>query len=101
MAKYYRDTPEGRIPFTPEQKAQRDAEIAAAKTKLRKIDILNIRNKRNKLLKETDWLFLSDVEILNSEEWKKYRQDLRDVPQQDSFPNKIIWPIKPKIKSKN
>lgn len=27
--------------------------------------------------------------------WAKYRQDLLDVPQQPTFPHRIIWPTKP------
>jgi len=95
MAKYYRDTPEGRFPFTPEQESERDAIAARWKTRSQEINISNIRNKRNKLLKETDWLFLSDITISNEDEWKSYRQDLRDIPQQDGFPDEVIWPTKP------
>ena len=36
-----------------------------------------LRNERNLLLKETDYLALSDVTM--SDAWKKYRQDLRDI----------------------
>jgi len=38
----------------------------------------NLRNKRNSLLHETDWMANSDVTI--SDEWKTYRQALRDLP---------------------
>ena len=38
----------------------------------------NLRNKRNSLLHETDWMANSDVTI--SDEWKTYRQALRDIP---------------------
>ncbi len=59
-----------------------------------------VRNKRNGLLLEVDafvgnplrWASLSsEVQA----EWATYRQALLDVPQQDSFPHDIIWPIKP------
>ena len=36
------------------------------------------RNKRNNLLAETDWMANSDVTM--SDEWKTYRQALRDLP---------------------
>ena len=35
-------------------------------------------NKRNKLLIETDWMANSDVTM--SDDWKTYRQQLRDLP---------------------
>ena len=38
----------------------------------------NLRSKRNRLLAETDFYALSDVTM--SDEMKKYRQDLRDLP---------------------
>ena len=37
-----------------------------------------LRDKRNKLLAETDWTANSDVTM--SDEWKTYRQALRDLP---------------------
>ena len=37
----------------------------------------NLRFERNNLLKETDWMANSDVVI--SDEWKTYRQELRDI----------------------
>jgi len=37
-----------------------------------------LRLKRNKLLAETDWMANSDVTM--SDDWKTYRQDLRDLP---------------------
>ena len=38
----------------------------------------DLRSKRNRLLAETDFYALSDVTM--SDEMKKYRQDLRDLP---------------------
>ena len=37
-----------------------------------------LREKRNKLLVETDWMANSDVTM--SDDWKTYRQALRDLP---------------------
>jgi hypothetical protein len=48
------------------------------------------RAKRDNLLKETDHFGLSDVTM--SAEMTTYRQALRDVPQQDGFPETITWP---------
>lgn len=42
-----------------------------------KIRIENLRQERNALLKETDYLALSDQSL--TDEMKKYRQDLRDI----------------------
>ena len=52
-----------------------------------------IRAKRNSLLVETDWMAALDYTM--SDSWKVYRQELRDVPSQDGFPQNVIWPTKP------
>ena len=39
-----------------------------------------IRENRNSLLAGSDWVGLSDVKLDNIEEWKTYRQTLRDLP---------------------
>lgn len=52
----------------------------------------SIRVERNRLLAECDWRAFSDVTL--SDEWKTYRQALRDVPTQ-SDPYNIVWPTKP------
>ena len=36
-----------------------------------------VREERNRLLKETDWMSGSDVTM--TDEWKTYRQELRDI----------------------
>lgn len=58
-----------------------------------------IRSKRDYLISETDRYLLADIYAGLSEEQKKeitsYRQALRDVPQQESFPESVEWPVKP------
>lgn len=60
---------------------------------------LDVRLERNKLLSDTDHLIQSDYPISDEkkQEIKVYRQALRDIPQQDGFPDNIIWPDKPAI----
>ena len=52
-----------------------------------------VKNKRNQLLLETDYLALSDNTM--SPEMAEYRQNLRDITSQVGFPENVIWPIKP------
>lgn len=56
----------------------------------------SIRLQRNMLLSESDWTQLSDspLTIEKQNEWKIYRQELRDITKQ-SNPFSISWPIKP------
>jgi len=39
-----------------------------------------IRTTRNELLTKSDWTQFVDVELDDKEEWKTYRQSLRDLP---------------------
>jgi len=56
-----------------------------------------IRNERNKLLRETDWAVLPDTPIDKNEldEIKSYRRSLRDIPQNFDNTENIEWPEKP------
>ena len=71
------------------EKAEQSDEIAAAA----------VREKRDQLIAETDYLLMPDYPISaeNLESIKAYRQALRDVPQQDGFPLSVTWPEKPTI----
>ena len=53
---------------------------------------VTIRSKRDELLRECDWWASSDLTISDAQ--KKYRQDLRDIPDQSDVDN-ITWPSKP------
>ncbi|AGF91534.1 hypothetical protein PRRG_00023 [Prochlorococcus phage P-RSP2] len=52
-----------------------------------------LRYKRNLLLSSTDWMANSDVTM--SDDWKTYRQQLRDLPSNTSDPANPTWPTKP------
>jgi len=57
---------------------------------------MQIRSHRDNLLKNSDWTQLPDVPKGLKTIWAKYRQELRDVPQQEEFPKNVIWPEEPK-----
>ena len=52
-----------------------------------------LREERDKLLAETDWMANSDVTL--TDVWKTYRQALRDLPANTSDPTNPTWPTKP------
>jgi len=54
-----------------------------------------IREQRDVLLEESDFAMLPDAPVTNAEEWKTYRQALRNIPQQDGFPHDVVWPTHP------
>lgn len=58
-----------------------------------------VRAQRDELIAETDYLLMADYPISAEQlaDVKAYRQALRDVPQQDGFPNNVEWPEKPVV----
>lgn len=52
---------------------------------------------RDDLLLESDWTQFNDSPLSEEKksEWAIYRQALRDVPQQDGYPDIINWPTIP------
>lgn len=61
-----------------------------------------IREKRDKLLLETDWTQANDTALSDEmvQAYKEYRQALRDIPEQSGFPYNIVFPILKKGKTK-
>ena len=84
------------IQLTAEEEAARDAEEKAWADGAPARRMANLREQRNQLLAETDWMGNSDVTM--SADWKTYRQALRDItsqtPSDDEMSN-ITWPKKP------
>ncbi len=56
----------------------------------------SVRQKRNALLKDSDWVGLTDAVVKNKEAWLTYRQSLRDLPSAFKDPSEVIWPELPK-----
>ena len=77
MADRYKMVNGERIQLTAEEEAARDAEEAAWSDGAFDRAMVSLRQKRDGLLKETDYYALSDVTM--SDDMKKYRQDLRDI----------------------
>jgi len=66
-----------RVQFTVEEEIARDAEEQAWSDGALDRSLKQLRNKRNRLLAETDWMANSDVTM--SEAMTTYRQALRDI----------------------
>jgi len=65
------------IELTTEEEAILNEKESLAPTPFKKA-IQILREDRNKLLADTDWMANSDVTM--SDDWKTYRQQLRDLP---------------------
>ena len=89
MFQEYTETDEDGVETTVTVQDQIDAKVAADNAALEATE----RATRDDLLKATDHYGLSDVSM--TEAMTAYRQALRDVPQQEGFPQTITWPTKP------
>ena len=78
--------------LTPEEEAELDAQAEAAD-----LNLNHVRSQRDGLLRGTDWTQISDATLGDhtAEEWRTYRQALRDVPQTYSRVSEVVWPEDP------
>ena len=81
------------VQFTAEEEVVRDAEEQEWADGQPAREMTAIRNHRNSLLTETDWMGNPDVTM--SDEWKTYRQALRDIPASNTIYENVTWPTKP------
>ncbi|NHB94563.1 hypothetical protein C5469_21460 [Photorhabdus cinerea] len=60
---------------------------------------MDIKNKRDRLITNTDWTQVPDSPLSAEKmtEFVKYRQLLRDIPQTYADPDSIVWPTMPSI----
>tara|TARA_Y100001972_G_C7434272_1_gene223348 strand:- start:81 stop:374 length:294 start_codon:yes stop_codon:yes gene_type:complete len=58
------------------------------------LDLEKLRNQRNSLLSQTDWMSLPDAPTM-SNAWKTYRQELRDITKKYKTLDEVKWPTKP------
>ena len=82
-----------RIPLSPQEELEFDEREAAwvAETDVRAAE--EVREKRNTMLSASDWMAVSDRTMTGPE--TAYRQSLREVPQQETFPSEVTWPVAP------
>ena len=85
---YYTQEGDNLIPFTAEETAAKDAEIAELKAgEAARL----VREQRDQLLAASDAMALADR---ITDEWRTYRQALRDLPQAEGFPD-VAFPTPP------
>jgi hypothetical protein len=90
----YKATPEGNVPFTPEEEAEWDAEAEEWAAGANERAAAEIRTERDAKLTESDWTQVVDAPV-DQAAWATYRQALRDIPDQAGFPNEVNWPTAP------
>ena len=85
-----------RVQFTADEETARDNEETAWANAAPARALATLRDKRNRLLAETDFYALSDVTL--SDDMTTYRQALRDLPSGKDTVSKCenaTWPDKP------
>ena len=85
-----------KVQFTAEEETARDNEEAAWANAAPARALARLRERRNRLLAETDFYGNSDVTM--SDDMKTYRQALRDLPAGKDTVDKCdnaTWPTKP------
>ena len=88
------------VPFTAEEEAARDAEEAAWSAGAFDRAMADLRQRRNKLLQESDWTVLSDNTLTNVQRtsWMNYRTELRNITEGLSTVddvNSVVFPNTP------
>ena len=88
------------VPFTAEEEAQRDAEEAAWSAGAFDRAMADLRQRRNKLLQESDWTMLADTTLTNVQKtsWMNYRTELRNITEGLSTVedvNSVVFPNTP------
>ena len=75
--------------------APTESEIDAEVTRLNNLEPMRLlRILRNSKLAETDWMSFADSPTM-SDDWKTYRQALRDLPANTEDPSNPTYPTKP------
>lgn len=74
-------------------------ELQAREAKLYEQKAAPIRQERNRLLKDSDIYMIVDYPIgqEGKQAWALYRQALRDITSQETFPDTVTWPDKPEV----
>ena len=73
-----------------------EAELAAM-ADAADLDLTFVRLQRNGLLSTSDWSQIGDATLGDhtAEEWRTYRQSLKDLPQSYSRGSTVVWPEDP------
>ena len=61
------------------------------------IPLQEVRIERNHRLTDTDWVVAKSIETGTpiSDDWKTYRQELRDITKTATSMDDVVWPTKP------
>ena len=87
-----------KIELTSQEIAQRQAEETAWANGAFDRAMSSLRQRRDALLKSSDWVMMSDSPIADKTSWQTYRQELRDITDgltTVADVNAVVFPTKP------
>jgi hypothetical protein len=87
-----------KIELTSQEIAQRQAEETAWANGAFDRAMSSLRQRRDALLKSSDWVMMSDSPIADKTAWQTYRQELRDITDglaSVADVNAVVFPNKP------
>ena len=94
MANEFKIVDDKLVQLTDEEQKEFEARDFSDATKL-----LMLRNQRDIKLTETDWVVIKEREeggsVSNFADWKKYRQELRDITNTYKSLEDVKWPTAP------
>ena len=80
----------------PTEKQLKDVDEAAIEAEY---NLTSLRVERNLLLEQSDWVVIKEREeggsVSNFADWKKYRQELRDITKTYKSLEDVKWPTAP------
>ncbi len=76
---------------------QSELDELAAQAEAADLDMTMVRSQRDSLLRSSDWTQLGDATLGDhtAEEWRTYRQALKDIPQNHTRVSTVVWPEDP------
>jgi hypothetical protein len=87
-----------KVELTAQEIAQRQAEETAWANGAFDRAMSSLRQRRDALLKSSDWVMMSDSPIADKTSWQTYRQELRDITDgltTVADVNAVVFPNKP------
>jgi hypothetical protein len=87
-----------KVELTAQEIAQRQAEETAWANGAFDRAMSSLRQRRDALLKSSDWVMMSDSPIADKTAWQTYRQELRDITDglaTVADVNAVVFPNKP------
>ena len=99
MANEYKMIDDKLVQLTDAEQKEFDARNKAWADGQADRDLSELRTQRNSLLAQTDWVVIKEREeggsVSNFADWKKYRQELRDITKTYKSLDKVKWPTAP------